>query len=118
MPLPDAVLRVLADATGAWVLHASGLSRIEGGAVVGTSAFMYPPATPGGLPSPMTATAALQPVLRPDGRYAGQPLLKSGKYLHTLDGINTQIGIQTHIQLKHLHGITGLLADHGQEGGK
>jgi hypothetical protein len=54
--IADEVLRVLPDATGAWVVHASGLSRLEGGAILGTSAF------------PTTAVSAIPPVVRPDGR--------------------------------------------------
>jgi hypothetical protein len=54
----DAVLRVLPDATGAWVLHESGLSRVEGGAVVGDSSFANP------------ATRAIQPIVLPDGALA------------------------------------------------
>lgn len=54
----DAVLRVLPDATGAWILHENGLSRLEGGVVAGTSSFANP------------ATRAIQPIVLPDGSLA------------------------------------------------
>jgi hypothetical protein len=51
--VPGSILHVAADSGGAWVAHSAGLSRVEQGAVAGTSAFtpseLLPPASlPGG----------------------------------------------------------------------
>ena len=50
-------------------------------------------------------------ILRLDRRGFGQLLLQCGKDLHTLDRIDTQVGIEGHLQFQHLFRITGFFSD-------
>jgi len=52
-----------------------------------------------------------------DERCAGEALLNGGEDLHPLDGVDPQVGIQTHVQIEHFFRVTGLLADDGEQGG-
>src|SRR5205823_2626110 len=54
-------------------------------------------------------------VLRLDGRGGGQALLQGGEDLDALDGVDAQVGVQGHVQVQHLRGVTRLLRDHLQQ---
>ena len=41
--------------------------------------------------------------------------LEGAQNLYPFDKVDSQIGLQVHIQAKHLHGITGALTDQPQE---
>src|SRR6185369_5826947 len=50
-------------------------------------------------------------MLRPDQRRVREPFLDGGEDLHALDGVYTEVGVETHVEVEHLDRITGLLAD-------
>jgi len=52
-----------------------------------------------------------------DERCAGEAFLDGGEDLHPFDGVDSQVGVQPHVQVEHLFRITGLLADYGEQGG-
>ena len=54
-------------------------------------------------------------VFRLDRRGFRQPFLQDGQDLHPLDGINSQVRIQRHVQLQHLYRIACPLADDIEE---
>ena len=55
-------------------------------------------------------------MLRFDFRRAGQVAAEGGHDFHALDGVHAEVGVQAHVEVEHLDGITGLLGDDGEEG--
>ena len=54
-------------------------------------------------------------ILRVDRTHARYALLESGEDLDALDGVDAEIGVESHVELEHLGGIAGLLGDDHEE---
>src|SRR6185369_8818018 len=54
-------------------------------------------------------------MLRPNQGGIRKSLLNGGENFHPLDGVDTEVGVEPHVEVEHFDRIAGLLADNRKE---